>query len=255
VAGKKGDELFYRIIIKSVSANGGTTFNAFEFLPELKVSSDARPAAENDVAIDTGLPAGKYGVVGGKIIEVVPADENEAPVKSPAVQAAPVRAEQQIKHKRSAQPVEAKQSAQADTRLQIKNSGEYADDIHALQKENGEIEEQIVLLEKHIGLLKEVVRLKSQIDAPSAAETGVAANARTPVVVPVQSQLAESNEPGILTWILLAVVAVLSALLFWMYRRLKRFSPAGPGQKVFTPSALNERKSLDLTGSFDLPKW
>ena len=263
VTGQKDDELFYRIIIKSASATGGTTFNAFEFLPEFKENSDARPTAENDVAINTGLPAGKYGVVGGKIIEVVPDDENLVFAKIPAVQAAPVRAElsHEIKHKRSAQPVEAKLTLQADTRLQIKKSGEYADDIQALQKENGEIEEQIVLLEKHIGLLKEVIRLKSQTDAPSVSETGVVApvRVRAPVVVPVRSRLAASNEPGTLTLILLAVVLVLSALLWGIYRRLKNLklngSSAGLSSTFLSPASINERMPLDLTDHFVKPNW
>lgn len=262
VTGEKGDELYYRLLIKSVSASGGTVFNSFEFLPEFKANPDEQPAVVNDV--DVVLPAGKYGIVGGKIIEAPP-DEEGVP-SGAAVQLAPAKAKlpDEIRQKRSAQPVDAPVKKPLETRLQIKKYGEYADDIHALQKENGEIEEQIVLLEKHIGLLKEVIRLKSQVGASMVPEAGVlaAAPTRAPVraPLPVSSQLPQANgEPGMLTWVLLAVVLALSALLGWMFLKIRRLSlngnSVGHGTAIFSPTSLNEIKSLDLTGAFIKPKW
>lgn len=264
VTGEKGDELFYRLLIKSVSASGGTVFNSFEFLPEFKANPDEQPAVAND--LDVVLPAGKYGIVGGKIIEVAPDEEGGPSAKGAAVPLAPVKAKMpdEPRQKRSAQPVDAPVKKPLETRLQIKKYGEYADDIHALQKENGEIEEQIVLLEKHIGLLKEVIRLKSQVGASMVPETGVlaAAPTRAPVRVPlpVPSQLPQANdEPGMLTWVLLAVVLALSSLLGWMFLKIRRLSlngnSVGRGTTIFSPTSLNERKSLDLTGAFIKPKW
>ncbi|MFA6971599.1 MAG: hypothetical protein WC208_09380 [Gallionella sp.] len=261
LTGERGNELFYRVLIKSVSANGGTVYNAFEFLPEFKANPDALPVVESNA--ESVLPAGKYGLVGGKMIEVVPDDEGRTIGKSAPAQSAPVKARlpDESRQRHAAQPVEAIVKKPSETRLQIKKYGEYADDIHALQKENGEIEEQIVLLEKHIGLLKEVIRLKSQVDASAVVEVGVAApvRVRTPAVVPVQSQLTGNNEPGLLTWILLAVVVVMAALLGWMYRKMNSLSLKGnvvePDHAVTSTSSLNEIKSLDLTSSFVKPKW
>jgi hypothetical protein len=144
------------------------------------------------------------------------------------------------------------------TRLQIKKTGEYEDDIHALQKENGEIEEQIVLLEKHIALLKEVIRLKNQVDGSMAAESAVVAPAHIPVpaLLPAHVQTDKaSNEPGMLSWVLLAVVLVLSALLWWMYRKQEKLKIHSVGDSTTMAPALNERKSLDLTDAFVKPKW
>lgn len=256
VTGEKSDELFYRILIKSASAGGGTVFKVFEFLPEFRANPDALPAAAND--IDVTLPAGKHGVVGGKIIEVAD-DENAAPVKHPVAQRAKAQPAGEPRQQRK--PAEAMEKKPAETRLQIKKSGEYADDIHALQKENGEIEEQIVLLEKHIGLLKEVIRLKEQAGASSVAQTSVVAppRVRAPVVVPVQTRQAENNVPGMLTWILLAVVLVMAAMLGWLYRKMNSLNLNGRSSDLspnaLYPASLNEMKPLDLTGPFVKPKW
>lgn len=258
VTGEKSDELFYRILIKSASAGGGTIFKAFEFLPEFRANPDALPAAAND--IDVTLPAGKHGVVGGKIIEVAD-DESAAPVKHPVAQPARVKAKSAVQPRQQNKSVEAMEKKPAETRLQIKKSGEYADDIHALQKENGEIEEQIVLLEKHIGLLKEVIRLKEQAGASSVAQTSVVAppRVRAPVVVPVQTRQAENNVSGMLTWILLAVVLVMAALLGWLYRKMNSLNLNGRSSDLspnaLYPASLNEMKPLDLTGPFVKPKW
>ncbi len=256
LTGGRSDELFYRILIKSSSADGGTVFKTFEFLPEFRADSAALPVATND--IDVAPPAGKHGIVGGKIIEVAD-DEYVAPAKHPVAQRAKALSADEPRQKRK--PVEATLKKPAETRLQIKKSGEYADDIHALQKENGEIEEQIVLLEKHISLLKEVIRLKEQTAASSVAQAAVVAPPRVPapVVMPVQTRPAENNLPGMLTWILLAVVLVMAALLGWMYRKMNSLSlngrSAGVSPVVFPPASFNERKPLDLTGPFVKPKW
>lgn len=284
VTGEKSDEMFYRIIIKTVAA-GGTSFNTFEFLPEFKASSTSVVPAINDsdITVNTGLPAGKYGVIRGKIIEV----SQDEDIKEPAVTknangratSQPVktllRDETQL-HAKHKTPVaehphklEEKSAVKltSDSRLQIKKMGEYADDIHALQKENGEIEEQIVLLEKHIGLLKDVIRLKSQIGASGVVEAGVSsaatvsASAVAPLLAPVAIQSAQgksSNETW-LTWVLLGIILALSAVLAWMYLRLKSAKLAvaaeASRQKSLAPAPLNEMKPLDLTGAYVRPKW
>lgn len=266
VAGGRSDELFYRILIKSASVSGGTVFKAFEFLPEFRANPDALSPALNEVDASVAPHTGKYGLVGGKIIEVAD-DEIIAPAKRSVAQSAPVKARltgesrQTDESRQQHKPVDAMEKKPTGTRLQIKKSGEPADDIHALQKENGEIEEQIVLLEKHIGLLKEVIRLKEQAGASSVAPAPVVAPPRVPapVVVPVQSRPAENNLPGMLTWILLAVVLVMAALLVWMFRKMNRLSlhdrAADFSPNALYPASLNEMKPLDLTGPFVKPKW
>jgi|GEM_PF-1970956 len=257
VAGEKGSELFYRILIKSVSADSGTVFNAFEFLPEFRDIQEPSATATNDVVISSGLPGGKYRDVGG---EVIAADQVTSAKKSARqVVAHPVKADppDELKQKRSVRSEDVSASKAAVTRLQIKKTGEYADDIHALQKENGEIEEQIVLLEKHIALLKEVIRLKNQVDGSMAAESAVAAPAHIPAPLPVHVQQAVkvSGESSLLSWILLAVVLVLSALLLWMYRKQEKLKSLSAGYSPTIAPTLNERKSLDLTDAFVKPKW
>lgn len=273
VTGEKSDELFYRIIIKYASTSSGTAFNAFEFLPEFKADAEAPPAAEIEPAVNAVPHKGKYGGVRGKIVDAQSDDESAVSAKiAPAKAARAKVASSHVKPeasdqpnsgvKRSARPVEVQPALRTDTRLQIKKYGEYADDIHALQKENGEIEEQIALLEKHIGLLRQVIRLKSEAGVSSVADAGVMAVASASVPAPVRiavQSLPVTRRVGMLTWILLAAVVVLSVLLLLMYRKMKRFtsgsSTDAPGQSVFSPSPLNARKSLDLTGSFDRPKW
>ncbi len=246
VTGDKDDELFYRIVIKSVSLAEGVVYNAFEFLPEFKANSDVQPGlAEAAQSVDK--------VTGENPID----DEHAASVAHRAgpIRARPARTEPTDEKKRIVRPVETTMKKPGDTRLKIKKYGEYADDIYALQKENGEIEEQIALLEKHIGLLKEVVRLKNQVDAP--AETVAAAPKRIPVQAPSLPPVSVEDEPGLLSWILLAVILVLSTLILLMYRKQLKLTSreAGHGPIVLTPPSLNERKSLDLTGSFVKPKW
>jgi hypothetical protein len=258
VAGEKGSELFYRILIKSVSADSGTVFNAFEFLPEFRETQDPSATTTNDVVISSGLSGGKYGDVGGKVIA---ADKVTSAKKAARqVVAHPVKTglPDELKQKRSVRTEDASATKAVVTRLQIKKTGEYEDDIHALQKENGEIEEQIVLLEKHIALLKEVIRLKNQVDGSMAAESAVVAPAHIPVPAPLPAHVQPdkaSNEPGMLSWVLLAVVLVLSALLWWMYRKQEKLKIHSVGDSTTMAPALNERKSLDLTDAFVKPKW
>lgn len=257
VSGGRSDELFYRILIKASSVGGGTVFKTFEFLPEFRANPDAQSQAFIDVDASIVPRSGRYGVVGGKIVEVAD-DEVIAPAKRPVAQRAKALSADQPRPQRK--PVDAMEKKPAENRLQIKKSGEFADDIHALQKENGEIEEQIVLLEKHIGLLKEVIRLKDQAGASSVAPAPVVAAPRVaPVAVPVQPRPAENNLPGMLTWILLSVVLVMAALLGWMYRKMNSLGAKGGSAVlspvVFSPASINERMPLDLTGPFVKPKW
>ncbi|MFA6921796.1 MAG: hypothetical protein WC216_08135, partial [Gallionella sp.] len=166
VTGEKSDDLFYRIVISYASADSGPSYNTFEFLPEFRATPDVQPAVLDERDVGAAPPAGKYGVIRGEIIESVPEEVSHDRGSSrhvPVKLAPPVKVERADTPKRSVNPVDVKPSMKTDSRLQIKKYGEYADDIHALQKENGEIEDQIALLEKHIGLLKEVIRLKGQI--------------------------------------------------------------------------------------------
>jgi hypothetical protein len=261
VKGDKGDEFFYHILIKTVSGAGEVVFNSFEFLPEFKTNQDAPPVMTDGADV---LPAtGKFGVVAGKVIEVMAEDEKAPIAKHVPESASPpaVKKEVTVKTKPVAPTAEVKANNAVDSRLQIKKNGDYSDDIHALQKENGEIEEQIVLLEKHIKLLKEVIRLKSQIDAPVAAASSVAAvksPQHTPVPAPVRSNLPQAGDtPAIVTWVLLAVVVILAGLLFVMYRKMKmlNLSPGKLKPELKPPASLNVKKSLDLTGAFIKPKW
>lgn len=261
VKGDKGDEFFYHILIKSVSGAGEVVFNSFEFLPEFKTNQDAPPVMTDEADV---LPAtGKFGVIAGKVIEVMAEDE-KAPIAKPVPEIASppaVKKEVTVKTKPVAPTAEVRANSAVDSRLQIKKNGDYTDDIHALQKENGEIEEQIVLLEKHIKLLKEVIRLKSQIDAPVTAASSVSAiksPLRPPVPAPVQSVLPQAgNIPAVVTWVLLAVVMILGGFLVVMYRKMKSMNVGASESKpvIPTPVSLNEKKSLDLTGAFIKPKW
>lgn len=270
LTGNKSDELFYRIVVAYTSADG-TVYNAFEFLPEFRATPDVQPAVVNE---GEAAPAtGKYGVIRGEIIEAG-ADEpshESAAAKNAAVKLAPSPGKAEMSSAKKAEPVpgrserDTKLFMKSESRLQIKKYGEYADDIHALQKENGEIESQIVLLEKHIGLLKEVIRLKGQVGASSVAETAVmAAGAGAPVAPPLHVAAPPAIMPqpllkqvDILTWILLGAVLVLSLLLGLMYRKMKRFGSNGHEAvpHEFVPPPLSEMKPLDLTGSFAKPKW
>ena len=81
-----------------------------------------------------------------------------------------------------------------------------------------------------------------------------------PAVVAVAAPLPASERlPGILTWILLAVVGVLAAAIVWMFMQMKQLSLSPGGapdrQEAISPATLSEIKSLDLTGAFIKPKW
>lgn len=252
VAGERGDEMFYRVIIKSESEVGGTAFNAFVFLPEFKVNPENVPVVSGDVETPPAMAAP----------ESVATRKHVVPAKA----ALPDEIKPEQKRKARTQPVAVVPTAEkaADSRLQIKKYGEYADDIYALEKENIKIEQQIVLLEKHISLLKEVIRLKSEAGTSAVADAGVAPApaANAPVSVTAPPAVAPTPvTPGqnILTWLLLAVVMVLSGLLGWGYRKLNRLkledSSVSSG-KVVPPHLMSDaRTSLDLTGAFIKPKW
>lgn len=283
VAGEKSEDLFYRIIIKYESASGGLVYKAFEFLPEFRSNADTPPVAQNDsdTTVNTSLPSGKYGVIMGKIVEV-PADEEikrgaHAAAKPPAEPNTPInvnasnetRPAVQASQKRDAAPVQQlrqlkPQAAKpAEPKLQIKKEGAHADDIYALQKENEAIEQQINLLEKQIALLKEVATLKGQTGASAVPATGIApaasqAPASAPVRAPVQVALpaAKQADSGIslLNWILIAIVVVLSASLWFLYRRQKSY-PFSDSLTDFrsprvSPSPDDDKQSLDLTGRY-----
>lgn len=249
VTGERSDEMFYRVIIKSETEDGGTVFNAFVFLPEFKVNPESVPIVSSDVE---ALPA-----------MVEPA--SVAPPKRvvPARAALPDERKPEQKRKVSTQPVAVMPATEkaAESRLQIKKHGEYADDIYALEKENIKIEQQIVLLEKHISLLKEVTRLKSEAGTSAVVDagvTGLAASAPVSVTAPLAPTPVTAGQ-NLLTWLLLAVVLVLAALLWWVYRkfnRLKLEDGSVSSGKVVPPHLMSDaRTSLDLTGVFIKPKW
>ena len=282
VTGEKSDEMFYRIIIKTVTADG-TSFNTFEFLPEFSASSTgAAPAVkESDTVVSTGLPSGQYGVIKGEIVDVPQDDARKEllPVKHAGAQAnrssvkththdeAGLHAKSRATAAEHPARLDEKSAVKStsDSRLQIKKTSEYADDIQALQKENGEIEEQIVLLEKHIGLLKDVIRLKGQIGVSGVLAAGnltaavVPSSAVAQIAAPVviQSAQVQSSKETWLTWVLLGVILLLSAGLALMYVRLERAKSASEAgrQMPVAPASLNEMKTLDLTGNYAKPEW
>lgn len=256
LSGPRSDDLFYRVVIAYTSAGSGLVYNTFEFLPELKAGSDVQQAVASDG--EAVAATGKYGVIRGEIYQAGAEEATREPVqvRHAKPEAAPVKTEA----RRSERKLDAKPALKSESRLEIRKYGEYADDIHALQKENGEIEEQIVLLEKHIGLLKEVIRLKGQIGSSQVPEVAAAsAPVRLPVRVAAPQAIASpARETDLLTWILLGAVLLLSASLAVMYRKIRQFGSSGNHDArapTFSPSSINEMKPLDLTGSFVKPKW
>lgn len=277
VSGERGDELFYRIIIRYESPTSGQMYKAFEFLPEFRSNADVQPTAPNDsdTTVNTSLPSGKYGVIMGNVVEV-PADEEikrgaHAAANPPAEQ--PVRTESgpaaQPKPKREASATLPRHLAQvrkpAEPKLQIKKEGTHADDIYALKKENEVIEQQINLLEKQIALLKEVANLKGQTGASAAPATSIAPVAASqvaiappaPAPIKVAAPVAKQADSGIglLSWMLLGLVVILSAALWFLYRRQQKnylypdsLSDFGPSR--LSPSPNEGKQSLDLTGRY-----
>jgi hypothetical protein len=253
VTGEKKDELYYRIVIKSVSPVEGTVYNAFEFLPEFSASSEVQSprVAENPVT-----PVARHAVSGESVIAAhdVQADVAKHDVRSNRNQSGISSSPDALNKVHRMRPLESKPQKRIETRLEIKKYGEYSDDIHALQKENGEIEEQIALLEKHISLLKEVIRLKSQIGASMVPESSVVAPAQVPIRAPLQPAKVQ-DQSGMLSWILLSVILVLALLIGWMYRKQQSKYAEGDGQAMLTPPLINEMKPLDLTNSFVKSRW
>ena len=260
VDGERSEDFFYRIIIKYKSPSSGSVYKTFDFLPEFKNANDAPLAASNneDIAINTSSPSGKYGVLMGNIVEV-PNDIEDKPAPHEPAKASPgkneslpaemgetdIKTVDNVKRKRgssdaSAKPVsKVKQQARkaAKPELLIKKEGSYADEIFVLQKENEAIEQQIILLEKQIALLKEVDRLKTQAGAPAAPaltlemtpairipESSPVAVAPAPPPVIIPAQIAKQPvDSGItvLSWVLIAVILLLLGLLWFIYKRQK----------------------------------
>ncbi len=241
--GNKSDELFYHILIKSVDATGGTVFNSFEFLPEFVMHSDV-PVVESDGAPE--VTVSKRGAAAEVMAKAVAPREPVQPVFKAYKDKEPLSVENTALHE--PKPVEVKPEPPT-AQLKIKKLDEYADDIHALQKENEEIEAQIVLMEKYIGMLKEVIRLKRQAGDSAAAP----ATAAMPSIQP------HAGESAILIWGLLALVAVLLGLLVWMYRKQQglKLNEVETHHNVAFPFSVpvNEMKSLDLTSAFRTKKW
>lgn len=254
VAGGKGDEFFYHILIESVSRNNGSVFSSFDFLPEF---GEARVELPQAASVPTGKVAGiKFGKLAKQLAQndkVVYVAAKPDRVKLRKVTPTK-RLKRPAKLEKSPPVVSARSQlgGKMTTHLQIAKSGEYADDIHALQKENSEIVTQIALLEKHIALLKEVIQLKKQ-----AGDTTVAAKfPPTPTPITVQSKSTNVINNGVLSWFFLAVIAGLLLLLAKMYRQQAKPLPVEvkPAASMSPPS-MNEIKSLDLTDSLVKPNW
>lgn len=263
LVGTRADEMFYRVILKAVSAKGGVTYKSYDFLPEFKAEAlVVTDGSALEVLVDSGSSAGKLGLV------MTPTEEPAAVVqgklaKPDKVMKPNVPKQHKAKLPRTAPLADVQPSVNkvSESRLVINKSLEFSDDIHALKNENVAIEAQIALLEKQIGLLKEVVRLKEQTGASGVGEAVVVKPAAPtpvikPVVLPVQAPV-QSGEFSWLTGLLLAVALGLLAVIGVLYTRLKRMnSPVLLETATAVPSAtLNEMKSLDLTGVFVRPKW
>lgn len=294
VAGERSEDFFYRVIIKYKSPSSGSVYKTFDFLPEFKNNNDAPPAASNDddVAVNTSLPPGKYGVLMGNVVEV-PSDIEDKPALHEPVKASPAKSENlpaevasadvktadNAKQKRGNSDASAKRVSKAKRQpkkvaapeLLIKKEGSFADEIFVLQKENEAIEQQIMLLEKQIALLKEVDRLKAQAGAvsapaltlemtpairlPESSPVAVTAPAPSPVKIPVQIvKQPDDSSFTVLSWILIIVICLLLALLWFLYRRQKsllhKYSLAEFKSVMVSPASGESRDYLDLTGEF-----
>ncbi|MDX8380131.1 MAG: hypothetical protein R8K48_08875 [Gallionella sp.] len=248
VTGGKGDELFYHILLKSLSRNNGSMLRFFDFLPEFGEVSVELPHA-------TAVPTSKTAGIGeGRIAEKTARNDKMA---NKAVEASRVKPRKANLTKRLTHPTKGKKPSVSvrlrlkkgmTTHLQIRKDGEYADDIHALQKENGEIETQIALLKKHIALLKEVIQLKKQ--------AGDVVTKPLSALISVQSGSTKVMNKGVLSWFLLAVIAGLLLLLAKIYRQQAKPLPVEDKPTApMSPPSMNEIKSLDLTDSFVKPNW
>lgn len=277
VAGGKADEFFYHILIKLVSSDDGEVFRAFDFLPEFAVnqniqapladqSADTSERADKslaDVLRDKELSGqdGKAGLTrqGGEQQLTQQKKHNQPGELNVKVRNTQEKNTQEKYNKRSRAAARAETISPAENkskpRLQIKKSDEYVDEIHALRNENAEIEAQIELLEKHIALLKEVIRLKHQTGDAAVPAASVAA----PVGVPVSVVSLPENtgiKMGVLRWIALVGCFVLLGLIGWLYKKQRRLQGVSydglPVSASYT--SINEIKPLDLTGYFHKPR-
>jgi hypothetical protein len=290
VGGERSEDFFYRIIIKYKSPSSGSVYKTFDFLPEFKSSNDTPPATSNDddITVNTSLPSGKYGVIMGNVVEM-PGDIEDKPAPHEPVKASPAKSESlpaevgtavaKAADKAKQEPGNSGAAAKrvskakpqvkkaAKPELLIKKEGSYADEIFALQKENEAIEQQIILLEKQIALLKEVDRLKAQAGASSAPALALEmtpairipesspAAAPPPVTIPAQT----AKQPGdsgltVLSWILIAVILFLLGLLWFIYKRQKNSfhqrSLAEFKSAMVSPASSEDSKYLDLINKF-----
>lgn len=291
VIGERSEDFFYRLIIKYKSPSSGSVYKAFDFLPEFRSHNDmaAAPSDDEDHTVNASLPSGKYGVLMGNIVEMT-SDAEDKPVPHEPAKVVPDKSEslpaeagttatkpaetagQKHRSDIPAKPApKAKQpkSNAAAAELKIKKEGSYADEIFVLQKENEAIEQQIALLEKQIALLKEVDRLKAQAAAPSAPalalemapaignpESGpVAMPAPAPVKIPAQiATPTDDRGISVLSWILIAVILLLIALLWFLHRRQKnlfqKYSHSEFTSAIVSPTATDDNKYFDLMNDF-----
>ncbi|MDD2914245.1 MAG: hypothetical protein PHP70_02905 [Gallionella sp.] len=291
VIGERSEDFFYRLIIKYKSPSSGSVYKAFDFLPEFRSHNDmaAVPSYDEDHAVNAALPSGKYGVLMGNIVEMT-SDAEDKPAAHEPTKAVPDKNEslpaeadatatnppETVRRKnRSETPtkpaLKAKQPKNnaAAAELKIKKEGSYADEIFVLQKENEAIEQQIALLEKQIALLKEVDRLKAQAAAPSAPalalemtpaigipeSSPVATPAPAPVKIPAQiATPTDDRGISVLSWILIAVILLLIALLWLLHRRqknlFKKYSQDEFKSAIVSPTTAEDNKYFDLINDF-----
>lgn len=291
VYGERSEDFFYRIIIKYKSPSSGSVYKTFDFLPEFKSSSDASPATSNDdeITVNTSLPPGKYGVLMGNVVEVTDDVEDKPaqhePLKAPPGKSENLSAEMGATGVKVADKAKQEPGASAKPvskvkpqvkkvvkpELLIRKEGSYADEIFVLQKENEAIEQQIILLEKQIALLKEVERLKALAVAPSAPalalemapairvpeSSSVVAPAPAPPQAIILAQTAKQSDDSsisVLNWILIAVILLLLVLLWLIYKRQQSLfhtnSFAEFKSAMVSPASSDDGKYLDLTSEF-----
>lgn len=311
VNGERGEDLFYRIIVKTQSSNTGIVYNAFEFLPDLKPGLEPTPLVVHQPAIINPASApvahgendkilNKYNALTGGAASAVKAAEPrkqaeikpaKLPPKTPPVKPMAVRNESTNSGLiKKVLPPPAKK-VQPASRLEIKKSGEYEDDLYALQKENDAILEQIALLEKQIALYRKVDRLKGVLggvsaplstqthsavssvaltlpivgqamsgDAASAVPVVSALNAPLPIVKPAQVQAEQQadSDADYLLWGALSagILLLVAGLGYREYTARKKII----NLNYLTPNSIlhpnkDDRASLDLTRSSEAQKW